>query len=214
MSATSPGKRQRGACSGQQVPQVLGRYDYTVLVASVKENLSVTKGTVNGMDMDIILDSGSSVSLLCKDVASQMKNPILISPTVRPQLVTASGDSLHIVDYMQGLVAIDKLEVFHNFIVVSELITPAILGVLDFSTVLLSIMPAHQNSSAAIPQTTFSPPIPDSLRLILEQESKQQVKACAAAVVTDSSSMVEDSLIPTFGGPVAYDFPVQPLHPC
>ena len=33
------------------------------------------------------------------------------------------------------------------------------------------------------------------------------MKACAAAVVTDSSSMMEDSLIPTFGGPVAYDLP-------
>lgn len=49
------------------------------MVASVKEKL--TKGTINGMD--IMLDSGSSVSLLRNDVASQMKNPVLISPTVK-----------------------------------------------------------------------------------------------------------------------------------
>ena len=70
------GNDKRGACDDQQVPQVLGRYDYTVMERknfSVREKLSVTKGTINGVDMDIMLDSGSSVSLLRKDVASQMK---------------------------------------------------------------------------------------------------------------------------------------------
>ena len=115
-----------GACDGQQVPQVLGLYDYIVMVASVRE---VTKRTINGVNMDIMLDSGSSVSLLHKDVASQMKEATSTSPSIRPQLVTASGDPLHIVDYIRGLMMFDKLKVVHNFIVVSELITQAILGV-------------------------------------------------------------------------------------
>ena len=59
----------------------------------------------------------------------------------------------------------DKLKVVHNSIMVSELITPAILGVdflqqhglvLDFSTIPLSIMPAHHNSSAAVSQINSS----------------------------------------------------------
>ena len=131
-----------------------------------------------------MLDSGSSVSLLHKDVVSQMKENTSTSPSVRPQLVTASGDPLHIVDCIPGLVMFDKLKVVHNFIVVSELIMPALLGVdfleqhglvLNFSTIPLSIIPAHHNSSAAVSQTNYLPPIPDSLQLILNRESKQQV---------------------------------------
>ena len=73
------------------------------MVTSVREKLSVTKGTINGVDMDIMLDSRSSVSLLHKDVVSQMKEATLTSPSIRPQLVTASGDPLHIVDYIRDI---------------------------------------------------------------------------------------------------------------
>ena len=115
--------------------------------------------------MDIMLDSGSSVSLIRKDMANQMKNPTVLLPSVRPSLVTASGDPLPVIDYIQGVVAIGRLEALHNFSVVSDLITPAILGVdflqqhglsLDFSTVPLSVVSARQKNSTAI----ISPGLP------------------------------------------------------
>lgn len=103
MPPPTAGKRERGAGNGQQASQVLGRkYDYSVMVASVMDNLSMVKGLVNGRDM---VDSGSSISLL------QMSNLVKLSPTVQPSLVTASGDPLHIVDYVQASVKISELDV-------------------------------------------------------------------------------------------------------
>ena len=58
------------------------------MVATVRDNLSVTRGAINGVNMDIMLDSGSSVSLIRKDMANQMKKPTVLSPSVRPSLVT------------------------------------------------------------------------------------------------------------------------------
>ena len=50
-----------------------GRYhDYSVMVASVQNSLSVVRGFVNGVGLDIMLDSGSSVSLLRQDIVEKV----------------------------------------------------------------------------------------------------------------------------------------------
>ena len=98
------------ACDGLQASQVLGRnYDYSVMVASVQNSLSVVRGFVNGVGVDIMLNSGSSVSLLRQDIVSQMEKVVQIFPQSQPKLVTASGDPLHIVDYVRATVMINDL---------------------------------------------------------------------------------------------------------
>ena len=199
------------------------------MVASIQNNLSVVRGFVSG---DIMLDSGSSVSLLRQDIVSQMGKVVKIFPQAQPKLVTASGDTLQVVDYVRALVNISKLEVSHDFAVVNELITSVILGVdflqhhnlvLNFGTTPVSITsPAvspqecnqapvgirNENSAvtAAMPLEE-NPPYFEALRPILQEENRNRARFCAAAIVSNTNDMVEDSLIPSFGGPVEYDFP-------
>ena len=71
------------------------------MVVSVQDSLSV----VCGVGVDIMLDSGSSISLLRQDIVSQMEKVAQIFPQSQPKLVTASGD---------------PLQVSHDFVVVNE----------------------------------------------------------------------------------------------
>ena len=199
------------------------------MVASVQNSLSVVCGFVNGVGVDIMLDSGSSVSLLRQDIVSQMEKVVQIFPQSQPKLVTASGDPLHIVDYVRATVMINDLQVSHDFVVVNELITSVILGVdflqqhslvLNFGTMPVSITSAAvtprngnlavvalpSENPAVMPQEK-NPPYLETLQPILQEENKNRSKFCAAAIVVNPSDMVEDCLIPAFGGPVAYDFP-------
>ena len=199
------------------------------MVASVQNSLSVVRGFVNGVGVDIMLDSGSSVSLLRQDIVSRMEKVVQIFPQSQPKLVTASGDPLHIVDYVRATVMINDLQVSHDFVVVNELITSVILGVdflqqhslvLNFGTMTLSITSAAvtprngnlavvalpSENPAVMPQEK-SPPYLETLQPILQEENKNRSKFCAAAIMVNPSDVVEDCLIPSFGGPVAYDFP-------
>ena len=110
--------------------------------------------------------------------------------------------------------------------VVNELITSVILGVgflqqhslvLNFGTMPVSITSAAvtprngnlavvalpRENPAVMPQEK-SPPYLETLQ---PEENKNCSKFCAAAIVVNPSDTVEDCLIPSFGGPVAYDFP-------
>ena len=118
------------------------------MVPTVSNKLAIVKGLINGVSTDIMLDSGSSISLLRQDIVRQMNDPIKISPTIKRQVVTASGSPLHTVDHIQAPVTIDELDVVHDFSVVNDPITPVILGIdflqyhgllLDFTTIPVSI---------------------------------------------------------------------------
>ena len=110
---------------------------------------------MDGISTEIMLDSGSSVSLLSQDTAVQVTGAIA-QPLPQIQLQTASGESLPIIDYVSVDVQIGKMKtpVRHNFIIVSSLIAPIILGidffqqhnlVLDFTESTVQIYPKHDN---------------------------------------------------------------------
>ena len=79
----------------------------------------------------MMLDSGSSVSLIQKDVLSRAQDVGRIKATKPLRLVTASGDQLPILDHVSALVQVGELHVRHEFVVTESLVAPVILGV-DF----------------------------------------------------------------------------------
>ena len=87
-------------------------------------------GKVNTVDITFMMDSGSSVSLVTKDLASfaGTLDPIR---EISPKLVAAKGDYLPIQGNGKHKVAIGSLEVNHDFLIAPALICDIILGV-DF----------------------------------------------------------------------------------
>ncbi|KAL5496314.1 hypothetical protein EMCRGX_G012570 [Ephydatia muelleri] len=74
---------------------------------------------------------GGSVSLLRQEIVLGLKGITRRRPPQKLKLVTASGESLPIVDYVEATVVLGNTEMKHYFVVVKDLITPVILGV-DF----------------------------------------------------------------------------------
>ena len=111
---------------------------------------------MGGIGTKIMLDSGSSVSLLSQDTAVQVTGAIA-QPLPKIQLQTASGESLPIIDYVSVDVQIGKMKtpVRHNFIIVSSLIAPVILGI-DFSSNTVWFWTLLKQLSKFIPNMTTS----------------------------------------------------------
>ena len=94
------GKRPRDVCQGPQASLVPVSPNDTIVVATIKSHASGIFGKVGGISTEIMLDSGSSVSLLSQDTAVQVTGAIA-QPLPQIQLQTASGESLPIIDYRQ-----------------------------------------------------------------------------------------------------------------
>ena len=126
------GKRQRGACEGQQASPAIRSPQQTITVATTKLHAAIITGKVGGKSVEIMLDSGSSISLIAHSILPELHNILPMAlPSIR--LKTAAGDPLPIIDYIQTQVRIANMEssVQQNFVVVNSLIAPVILG-LDF----------------------------------------------------------------------------------
>ena len=101
-----------------------------IVVASVRSD-SVITGKVGDVNIEMMLDSGSHRSLLhvlCQDALVGMRGMSKANLLVHPNLVTASGQPLPMVDHIEATMLIGQLRVRHNFLVVESLVTPAILG--------------------------------------------------------------------------------------
>ena len=112
-------------------------------------------GKVGGISSEVMLDSGSSVSLLSQNIAQKLigARP---QPIPQVQLQTASGDSLPIINYISVDVQLNTMDtaVYHNFIIVPNLIAPVILGIdffqqhsliLDFTETTIQIYPKQDS---------------------------------------------------------------------
>ena len=128
--------------------------------------------------MEMMLDSGSVVSLVRKDMMSPQMINVAQIPLPAVKLVTAAGDDLLMVDHIQTTVQIQHHTVTHMFVVVNTLITPVILGmdflqkhgmVIDFAStpVRISLPPAAENNTDPI------------LRPVLQAEHNLWTKYCA-----------------------------------
>ena len=126
------GKRERDAREGQQISPALMSPQHTITVATTKLHASIITENVGSKSVEIMLDSGSSISLFAQSIVSELYNilPMALLPI---QLKIVVGEPLPIIDYICTQVCIPNMEssVQQNFVVISSLIAPVILG-LDF----------------------------------------------------------------------------------
>ena len=89
-------------------------------------------GSIDHLNLEVMLDSGALISLLSQASVTKMTNTTE-KPILKVLLRTASGMQLPVVNYVATSVLIQNTEASlqYEFFVVNDLITPAILG-LDF----------------------------------------------------------------------------------
>lgn len=100
-------------------------------MAAVNTKTAVIVGEMGGVKTEMLLDSGSSVSLVQEGLLLQNSGVTRISPATHLELVTASGEKLKVVDHILAPVHVSEVYTNHEFVVVNRLVAPVILGV-DF----------------------------------------------------------------------------------
>ena len=135
------GKRQRGrpdSSGGGHSPLQLNarqlQPEHTEHVPSLSSSTNTTRaaythGQLNNHDMEILLDSGASCSVVCRDYVS----PDDLEPMGQVKLVNADGRGLTSVGLATMKVGLPNLTAHQTFVVVENLSAPAILGC-DFLT--------------------------------------------------------------------------------
>ena len=99
-------RRQRG--DDQGAPP----HTSVVTVAVIRPNVAVTWRRMGRVVMEVMLDSGSSVSLIRQKILSRMQGIIKIQADVTSlRLVTASGDQLPMLDHIRASVILSELKV-------------------------------------------------------------------------------------------------------
>ncbi len=173
-------------------------------------------GEVGGVRMEMMVDSRSSVSTVRKEMLDHLQGITTIQPALQVQLITASGEPLPILELIKAPTT--QLSVSHEFVVVNNLVTPAILGidflqrhmlVLDFTTTPVSIMPSERKHS---PRPVEHANEPEAFLVVLESERQAKIKMCAVAAVEDATARdtIDECAIPQFGGPPRFEFPECP----
>ena len=127
--------------------------------------------------MEIMLDSGSSVSLIRQDIAKCLNGTTSAGDTPKLRLVSAGGEELPIVNSvkaavkLRGIVEVPE----HSFIVVEQLISQVILGVdflqqqglvLDFTTSPVSITVTRQRKQTPVSTVPKPAPLPEPEMLL------------------------------------------------
>ena len=124
-----PGKRD--ACDGRQAPPVQLSPD-VVNVAAVRSKATAMTGRLGGVLSELMLESGSSIPLVRRDVLPQAQHVRQTEETISVQLVSASGERLPVLEHIQATVQLGELELLHDFVVVESLVALVILGVSFF----------------------------------------------------------------------------------
>ena len=176
-------------------------------MATVRSNTAITQGLLDQKDVDMLVDSGSSISLIQEGVATAFSRPIEKSPKSL-QLISAEGKEIPVLGCITLPLRLGKLKVNHNFVVVHSLIVPVILGVdflqkynlvLDFTSTPVSITPKTVNEWEALPK---------SMKPLIDVCKKTRI--CAVEAYDEPAGEAIDSCaIPLFGKATlpTYDFP-------
>ena len=178
-----------------------------MVVAAVRPNAATTCGMVGECKVEIMLDSGSSISLIQESTAAAFSteyNTVLFGL----KLVSASGDNIPVLGCMTLPLCVGGVQASHPLVIVQSLIVPVILGldflqkygmVLDFTSnsVKISSQPNESDSS-------------DNIKTVLDMARQVTSKVCAVNVLTETTEdLVDDCAIPLFGEkPLQYDVPL------
>jgi len=183
-----------------------------ISVAIAKSQATIVKRQLGGITVDLMLDSGSSVSLVQCDILSNIQN-IVDTPQTRPLcLVTASGDQLPILRHIRAKVQLGEFDVFHDFVVVEKLVTSVILGI-DFLQQNGLILDFNQTPVAVCKKFPYPLPSTDPVALsqiipIHEDVFQNQAHVCMLqSLVTEPEVDVDECAIPDYKRPSQFELP-------
>ena len=184
------------------------------LLATVKTKAAVIFGAICGTQVEMMLDSGSSVSLLQQGAVLYDPGYIKTLPEVRKRLVTAAGEHLPIARHIRAPIQLGTLQLMHDFIVVKNLVAPVILGVdflcmngliLDFTTTPVTVHHSNKHLSQGIPKSSGTQ---EQLFSMYEAANKKRARICAVKALEDpSADMIEECAVPRFQDSEYYDYP-------
>ncbi|KAL5476046.1 hypothetical protein EMCRGX_G025948 [Ephydatia muelleri] len=215
------GKLQRSTCqrSGQQVlPSSLTGPDEITLVACVNNRLATISGEWCGVSTKVMLDSGSSVSLVKEELIRGAKNGLVQRSNGKTvHLVTASGEELPVLGFVKAAVCIPvhgiTSSVTHDFLVVKDLVSPCILGVdflhaqklmLDFGQ-----CPVQVCRQGSVPQRSVQS-VPDSACTSAVNLNNKQGMDSDGGHVLQGEKDQEECAVPCFRNTDKIDFPTCP----
>ena len=181
-------------------------------MAAVNSKTAVTTCKVGGVMVDIILDSGSSVSLVKQEMIKGLQG-MEKGEEQQLQLVTAAGAYLPVLDQVRVPVELGELKVVQKFVVVKNLVASAILGVdflhenrlvLDFST---SPVTVRQTNVSLLSELQAALAI-DQVLPMYEATRTAQAKICSVAAIGDTSAdIIDECAVPLYGQPTHIELP-------
>ena len=182
------------------------RPNRTIIVATTKAQAANIVGKVGNIQIEMLMDSGSSISLLSQDIAKRLKD-FTQRPVPQIELKTASGDILPLCNHISTQVCIQNMDVpvEQDFVVADRLVAPVTLGIdflrqheliLDFSNERVSVYPKQ----IQVPQ--------QELQSFWEETVKQKPHGGAIAVLGDTAvEATEECAIPDYGAVKNFELP-------
>ena len=182
-----------------------------ITIAAVRTKAAIIAGEIGGVVVEMMLDSGSTVSLIRQDIIKQLHPQSIAKLQGIPelQLITASGEPLQVVDHIKDSIRLRKLEFKHRFVVVNKLITHVILGVnflqchglvLDFNHVPVDVY------SGLYTIQKFNHPTAVETNTGHKKNSKSKV--CGVDVPEKpTDDTIEECRVSDFGKPTKFELP-------
>ena len=169
------GKQERDVSNGA------GAYPITVsphltVVAAARSSATTVQGRVGDTEVEVMLDSGASVSLVREDTATRLLGSQPVSEA-SVHVISATGEPIPVLGLVILPVQVRPIEVDHPLVVVQSLITPVILGInflqahgliLDFTTT-----PVHVTT-----QPTSDSSRKESAQQVLYDARKTKARVC------------------------------------
>ena len=160
------GKQRGDACEERHTsPTVVSSRQSPVVVAAIRCSSATLKGKLGltrTIWTDMMLDSGSTISLVRADVAAVVDCHRLQNTMLDVQV---AGETIPVVDNVMISVGVDTYVVKQSFLVVKCLVTPVILGmdflqahglIIDFSATPVKVVPRSLIKSTSSTSTNSS----------------------------------------------------------
>ena len=130
-------------------------------MAAVRLSAALIRGFLDQKEVDMLVDSGSSISLIQESVATAYSRQIERARKGL-QLTSAEGIEIPVIGCITLPLHLGKLQVNHYFMVVQSLISPVILGidflqkyklVLDFTSTPVSVTSKPVDGLETLPKS-------------------------------------------------------------
>ena len=186
--------------------------DTIITVAAVRSTTTLVNGKLGGVRVELMLDSGSSVSLIQSN-ALQGASDIQVLSAKPIQLVTASGDQLPIIQHVKATVQLGELIASHEFVVVKTLVAPVILGIdflhkhgliLDFTHNRVRVNSSSQNTETLVEKSMAVAQI-----FPIYEASKNPIsEVCTMSIDQESEvDVIDDCAVPDYIAPLNVELP-------